>query len=55
MTFCILDICQIQMTTPAEVDKMNRLFKNTRAAFTKGGVVDSNICNVYMKIILLIS
>ena len=53
MTFCIRDIGQIQTTTPAEVDKLNRLFKNTGAAFTRGGVVNSNVRNIYMKIILL--
>ena len=59
MTFCICDISQIQTTTPAEVNKPNRLFKNTRATFIRGGVVNSNrngkFCNVYKKKILLIS
>ena len=59
MTFCTRDICQIQTTTLAEVNKLNRLFKNTRAAFIRGVVVNSNrkgkLRIVYMKIILLIS
>ena len=42
MTFGIRDICQIQTTTPAEVNKLNCLFKNTRGAFIRGGVVNSN-------------
>ena len=40
MTFCIRDICQIQTATLTEVNKLNRLFKNTRAAFIRGGVVN---------------
>ena len=45
MTFLIKrtrDICRIQTTTLAEVNKLNRLCKNTRAAFIRGGVVNSN-------------
>ena len=42
MTFCIRDICQIQTTTPAELNKLNPLLKNTQAAFIRGGVVNSN-------------
>ena len=51
MTFCIRDIGQTQTTTPAEVDKLNPLFKNTQSAFIRGGIVNSNIINVYMKVI----
>ena len=41
MTFCIRDISQIQTTTPVELNKPNRFFKDTRATFIRGGVVNS--------------
>ena len=42
MTFCIRDICQIQTATPAEVNKLNRLFESIQTAIIKGGVVNNN-------------